>query len=392
MILRLCFTLTGLSALVASSSCLLFVDPAPQASALEGYRCDDTGACLDDYVCVEGVCVVDTSCDGIGTCAGTESCVDGTCLPSPEVLDVLLVVDNSGSMQEEQAQLVAAFPTFVAALSNAGVNWRVGVITTDVGLCDNRLPDAQGGDAWGFRPQRGCLHGDGVRGEESSLVLGANTADAAGWLAASLANIGIFGSPIERGLDAMEIFLDPTARRSPGCEEDLQAFRREGARLVVVVVTDEDDCSHRDGKGNYPDENLRERCGEFPEFFLPDNFDPQRCYSDQASLQPVSSYTGPGTRFAVIGGAVGGVGDADASQCFVNGAGAAIDGCVVTFGTSNLNGPGEPCDPAGDEARGGPCCVADAATRYAAMTPTPWVQSICGAFSLDGLAAYAIER
>ena len=321
---------SSLCILAALTGCLLFVPGAPSADELAGYRCGDNG-CLEDYVCVDGVCVVDTSCNGTGTCADGESCVDAVCLPPPDVLDVLIVVDNSGSMQEEQSQLAAAFPSFVAALSNAGADWRVGVITTDVGLCDNRLPAALGGDEWGFRPQRGCLHGDGPPGLETSLVLDASNANAALWLSTTLANVATFGSQFERGLDAVEIFLDVAARRSPGCEGDVAAFRRAGARLIVVFVTDEDDCSHRDGSSGFPDENIGEVCALNVDFFTGNNAN--LCYTNPELLAEVASYTFPGTRLAVVGGAVGGVGTASASGCSVDGAGAAIDGCVLTLGT-----------------------------------------------------------
>lgn len=44
--------------------------------------------------------------------------------------DILFVVDNSGSMANEQANMSARFPLFIEKLKQ--INWRVGVITTDV--------------------------------------------------------------------------------------------------------------------------------------------------------------------------------------------------------------------------------------------------------------------
>jgi hypothetical protein len=45
--------------------------------------------------------------------------------------DFIFVIDNSGSMQEEQAALVAAADSFYAALLTSGLDFRLGVITTD---------------------------------------------------------------------------------------------------------------------------------------------------------------------------------------------------------------------------------------------------------------------
>ena len=130
-------------------------------------------------------------------------------IPAEKASDILIVIDNSGSMQEEQSRLAAAFinetaacpinknelkdfarckddpsvpvcrfanPSpevleapapdglrdcgFIQVLSAFENDFRIGVITTDVGLCDNRLPGAQGAaspdrlgtwGAWGVR-------------------------------------------------------------------------------------------------------------------------------------------------------------------------------------------------------------------------------------------------
>src|SRR4051794_8019943 len=45
-------------------------------------------------------------------------------------MDVLFVIDNSGSMGEEQTNLVANFPMFISVLDQSGLDYRVGVTTT----------------------------------------------------------------------------------------------------------------------------------------------------------------------------------------------------------------------------------------------------------------------
>ncbi|MES2639926.1 MAG: lamin tail domain-containing protein [Myxococcota bacterium] len=47
-------------------------------------------------------------------------------------VDLLLVVDNSCSMVEEQAKLAGNFDSFIAYFDEAEVDWQLGVITTDV--------------------------------------------------------------------------------------------------------------------------------------------------------------------------------------------------------------------------------------------------------------------
>ena len=48
------------------------------------------------------------------------------------VVDVLMVVDNSGSMIEEQAKLATNFQAFIQVFGDIDVDWQIGVITTDM--------------------------------------------------------------------------------------------------------------------------------------------------------------------------------------------------------------------------------------------------------------------
>ena len=45
-------------------------------------------------------------------------------------MDLLFVIDNSGSMQQEQTNLIANFPTFISVLDASGLDYRVAVTTT----------------------------------------------------------------------------------------------------------------------------------------------------------------------------------------------------------------------------------------------------------------------
>jgi len=47
-------------------------------------------------------------------------------------VDILFVVDNSGSMSEEQRRMADSFPNFVQGLDIAGLDYRIGIVTTDV--------------------------------------------------------------------------------------------------------------------------------------------------------------------------------------------------------------------------------------------------------------------
>lgn len=47
-------------------------------------------------------------------------------------VDVLFVVDNSGSMSEEQRRMADSFPNFVEGLELSGLDYRIGIVTTDI--------------------------------------------------------------------------------------------------------------------------------------------------------------------------------------------------------------------------------------------------------------------
>ena len=364
-------------------------------------------------------------------------------VPTEKSADILIVVDNSGSMAEEQQNLAENFLNqdatecplqdlanipdayknpvrslytdggvlsrcgFIQLLAAFENDFRVGVITTDVGMCDNRYPTIQGGDAWGFRPQRGCLQPDGAPGAATHKLIAAadlhddddGNDDFAQRFGDTLANIRTFGSPVERGLDAADLFLHaPADARAPGCAHDLEAFRRGDASLVVIFLSDEEDCSH--GLGGmleqFGDENAGELCGAWDA-----NLQPSRCYTEPDDLAPVPLYVhslravDPRVKVAVIAGGVGAAGGTAAAGCLVGPDGRPTGGdtdgdgvndlCFESMGMSNYVDPGarQVCGPDTADARGGlPCCVADPGRRYyelAEQLGSAATDSICNA-------------
>lgn len=317
-------------------------------------------------------------------------------------IDILVVVDNSGSMLDEQAQLsramfkeecpiqgLTAVPEalqnpdgelledleelcgFAQILAAYERDFRVGVITTDVNACDNFAPVTQGGEEWGHRPQRGCLQPIPSTGQK---VITRQDFDIAEKFIEMIGAIGNYGSPFERGLDAADFFLRGDTFVEE-CEGDLAQLRRPNADLLIVFVTDEDDCSHADGAGGYDDETL-EACG--PDDSLVTEHNPQACYDNSDDLLDVATYAerflhhaGEGAlRVLTVGGAVPtDLEDNDAPHtaagCFVNPDGAIDSGCFANGGQSNFTGPGQPCgEDTADERGGLACCSADAASRY----------------------------
>lgn len=121
--------------------------------------------------------------------------------------DILFVVDDSPSMDEEQQLLGQNFQAFVAVLTATYADFQIGITTTDV----------SGADA-------GKLRGG---------LLTPTTPDIAAAFEAAV-GVGTSGSRDEQGLWAAVLAADPV--RNPG-------FVRAESRFNVVFVSDEDDHS-----------------------------------------------------------------------------------------------------------------------------------------------------
>jgi len=96
---------------------------------------------------------------------------------------------------------------------------------------------------------------------------------------------GTEGDPTERGLQAIEMFLDNDAAKPDGAR-----FLRDDAHLVIVVLSDEDDCSGYDDalswfESEYAQVRLSQ-CPEIPE--QPENISFGVCDWYKEQLAPVS--------------------------------------------------------------------------------------------------------
>jgi hypothetical protein len=160
-------------------------------------------------------------------------------------MDILFVVDNSFSMQEEQVNLANNFPEFARVLDEYRVetgeplDYRVGVTTTARDIFTRQLgiispvPADSPPDNGVFRRARGMTR---------SWIETADTDRRT--LLQSVADVGIDGSGIEMPLDAARLALS-TQLASGGPNA---GFIREDALLAVVFLTDEEDCSRNDGR------------------------------------------------------------------------------------------------------------------------------------------------
>ncbi|MBK9036535.1 MAG: VWA domain-containing protein [Myxococcales bacterium] len=187
-----------------------------------------SGPSGDDDDTVDAARAIDAGFDDDG---GT---VDDGCAK----IDILFVIDNSGSMAQEQANRAANFPQFISVIEQSGLDYRVAVTTTGMDYAYTQeaipgfpLPMSQdGGDNGAMLRPGGCTL------PRRWIELG--DPDPA-TLFACAANVGTSGPSDEMPLAAMRAAFDE--RIADGTNA---GFRREDALLAVVILTDENDCSY----------------------------------------------------------------------------------------------------------------------------------------------------
>jgi hypothetical protein len=163
-------------------------------------------------------------------------------------VDLLFVIDNSGSMADEQINLVNSFPSFIDEIQTQledADGYHIGIITSDLYVYD-----------------QGCL-------QEGAMVTATGGADSSGAVCGPYAEshrymtelddldqtfacagqVGSGGDGNERPMQTMIAALSPAMNGPGGCNE---GFLRDDALLVIVHITDEEDDHEIDGCAQLP--------------------------------------------------------------------------------------------------------------------------------------------
>lgn len=186
---------------------------------------------------------------------------------SVEKVDLLFMIDNSGSMQEEQQSLVAELPRMIQTLTSGDLDGdgeedfppvqslQVGVITSDMGVGESIVPRCSMGlgDDGRLRTtgSDGCVpSGISSQGFLSFDPSGSVTPTAFADAVRCVAIAGIEGCGFEQQLEAVLKAVVPSTSGVSFYSGTLghgdtnhAGFVRDDALLAMIVVTDEDDCS-----------------------------------------------------------------------------------------------------------------------------------------------------
>lgn len=175
-------------------------------------------------------------------------------------VDFLFVVDNSQTMEDEQAALAAAFPQFIATIQSTlttATDYHIIVVDTD-GETRCTVQECSGNNPHETCDEYACKHN---KFEACDSVFGAGVVHPAGveasdelckpygeprWLTqddpqltdrfACMAKVGTAGAPNERPVDATIAALAPEINAPGGCNA---GFLREDAILVVTFFSDD---------------------------------------------------------------------------------------------------------------------------------------------------------
>jgi hypothetical protein len=320
------------AALLSCSGCyLIHGRERPRDAAIEDVSVDAVADAPDATMDA----TVDTAPDTMDSAVVPDTSMDTGCDTEIVVvdagsvdisLDMLFVVDNSGSMAEEQAALTREFPRMVRALVTGDLDGdgdrefdpvtdlRVGVITSEVATGHDIVGctiSAFGGDDGILRTQSLPFGGCGTTYPAFLEFVPSRDGDPTDFVSdfACVGVVGVGGCHYEQPLEAALKALTPSASpirflAGAGRGDTTNAgFLREHSVKMVLLVTDEDDCSTSDAALFDPDSaeypHMDER-GELQCFHYPDALFPASRYVD--GFRALSADDPDGFLFAAITG------------------------------------------------------------------------------------------
>ena len=220
------------------------------------------GACTDNTGATNGACDKTSDCTNAGDiCMGDSFSVpltgEGTLdtewtdiynQADGKQVDVLFVIDNSGSMAEEQTNIATSFQSFVSIASVFNDDYHIGIVTTDMDAADmaGRL-QVLGSEPYRYVTKNlnnpgGMLEKKSVQGTNgSSVEQGFAAVDAALSLPLTLDSKKVCKtvSDCNKG----ELCTTDPATGLLGCGGENRGFLRKYADLEVVIMSDENDQS-----------------------------------------------------------------------------------------------------------------------------------------------------
>lgn len=151
-------------------------------------------------------------------------------------IDMLWVIDNSGSMESSQANLANNFPSFIDGFASRGLDFQIGVIGTDAFVALPQMSNYY--NAYGYLKARAqpdwAKFRDGGSSHSGIYIMNKLTPNLESVFVTN-ATLGVNGIGDERPLQSMRVALESPLN---------SGFLRANSYLAVILLTDEDDFSH----------------------------------------------------------------------------------------------------------------------------------------------------
>jgi hypothetical protein len=160
-------------------------------------------------------------------------------------VDLLFVIDDSGSMADEQENLVASFPMFIDGIRTQLADtsgYHIGIINSSIYIGDTTCLPLQEGTM--VTQTAGVASSNSVCGPYAEGHRYMTEMDNLENTFACAAQLGSGGDGNERPMQTMQAALSQAQVGPGGCNE---GFLRDDALLVVVIITDEEDDHEIDG-------------------------------------------------------------------------------------------------------------------------------------------------
>lgn len=187
-------------------------------------------------------------------------------------VDVLWVIDNSGSMQTSQDNLAANFKSFIQRFKDKDTDYRMAVITTDAYLAPYYFEGSTN------QPRNSLARFKPGRDLSNRLyyVMDKNTPDLENVFLTAVRQ-GTSGAGDERAFSSFKESLSNSVNTG---------FYRPGAVLSVIIVSDEDDFSHNDLSDD-PSQPLKN-------YYFTENYSDPKMYTVQSYVDYLTAFTNGG--------------------------------------------------------------------------------------------------
>ncbi|MEW6056240.1 MAG: hypothetical protein AB1540_06470 [Bdellovibrionota bacterium] len=141
-------------------------------------------------------------------------------------VDILWVIDNSGTMGPKQDNLRTSISSFMDQFEDKGMDYRIAVVTTDIRPVDPLNPNDPN-----LSGQAACFVSSGA----NPKIVTPDTANGV-QVVGENADVGFFGSADAHGLDAVQL-----AFSEPNISNCNSGFLRSDAFLAIIEFSDADD-------------------------------------------------------------------------------------------------------------------------------------------------------